>query len=64
MNRCSINVWIGNFGTYAVPDYVVGQAKKINAGKSLTDRRTKGYKMLMLWGLLRDKLGKYINEQG
>ena len=49
-----MNVYVGNFGTYRVPDEVMAKAVKLNCGKSLTDKRTKGSRYLEFWGRSQD----------
>ena len=46
----SINVWVGNFGDYKIPDIIIARAKDLNKGKLISDRRTKGFKILKVWG--------------
>ena len=46
----SINVWVGNFGDYKIPDEIINSAKNINGKMSIDDRRTRGFKVLKAWG--------------
>ena len=52
--RCSINVWVGAFGEYEIPDKVINQAKETNGVLSISDQRTKGFKILKAWGESED----------
>jgi len=58
------NVWVGNFGEYAIPDDVISKAEELNLWfRPLSDQRTKGFKYLYEWGKERDlaESGKVIN---
>lgn len=55
MNQASVNVWVGNYGTYKVPDDIVDSAKALNGIMKITDRRTRGFKILKAWGESADK---------
>ena len=59
--RCSVNVWVGAFGEYEIPDKVISQAKETNGVLSISDQRTKGFKILKAWGELTDKVEGVIH---
>lgn len=49
-----MNVYVGDYGTYSVPESVLKQAAAMNCGKSLNDKRTKGARMIAHWGRCQD----------
>ena len=51
----SIDVWVGNFGDYAVPKSIIDEAKKINGLMSIADRRTKGFRLIKEFGEAQDE---------
>lgn len=52
--KAHMNVYVGNFGDYEIPDNVMQKAEAMNNGKRLTDRRTKGAKYLKRYGMALD----------
>ena len=50
-----VYVYVGIYGTYPIPDGLFGYAVAINNGKPLNDRRTRGARLLDVWGRARDK---------
>lgn len=48
--KAHMNVYVGNFGDYEIPDNVMQKAEAMNNGKRLTDRRTKGAKLIEYYG--------------
>ena len=48
------HVYIGNWGNFPIPPEVVAAAIQANNGKPLSDRRTKGAKILKRWGMKAD----------
>lgn len=47
-------VYFGNFGAYAIPADVYAEAVSLS-GARLSDRRTKGARLLNRWGRNRDE---------
>lgn len=53
--KVSVNVYVTNLGMiHELPDDLVARAKEINAGKRITDRRTKGDRLLRKWAEAKD----------
>jgi hypothetical protein len=50
----SVNVYVGDYGTYLIPEDVYAKALDINKGKKVNDRRTKGARYLKWWGKCQD----------
>lgn len=50
----TIHVYVGTFGTYPIPADVLLRAEDANKGKPLSDRRTRGAKIIEAWGRERD----------
>ena len=50
----TLNVYVGTHGDYVIPAEVMAAARRMNAGKSLDDRRTKGARHIAWWGRCQD----------
>ena len=50
----AIDVYVGNYDNYVIPADVMATARRLNAGKSLNDRRTKGARHIAWWGRCQD----------
>jgi hypothetical protein len=46
----TLTVYIGDFGCHKIPDEVLATAVVMNAGKPITDRRTRGAKLIEFYG--------------
>lgn len=65
MNKSkSVNVYVGEWDTYVVPAALVSEAAKLNSGKSLDDKRTRGAKLLNAWGMQQDKARAEVQRNG
>jgi len=48
MSRCSINVWVGNYDTYEIPDYILADVRMTARGRP--DKRSPSrYRKFMDW---------------
>lgn len=50
MQKFSNMVYVGSYGNYEIPDDVIIKAASLNHGKSLNDKRTKGFKYILWYG--------------
>jgi hypothetical protein len=57
-NQASVQVYVGNYGTYPVSPSFLLAATEANAGKRLDDLRTRGAKMIADWGRTQDEAAR------
>jgi|GEM_PF-1095486 len=57
------HVYVGNFGTYAIPSGVYAEAVALS-GAQLSDQRTKGARLLKQWGRDRDAQEGRLHKTG
>lgn len=48
------NVYVNAFGEHVIPENIVAEAIRLNAGKSIFDERTRGYKHMKIWMKQKD----------
>ena len=51
-------IYIGEHGTYPVPQSVLDEADKLSPGLSRRDGRTRAYKFIDAWGKEQDRMTK------